>query len=151
MKKIFFVSLVIILLGITLVSAVNYDQALSNRLKGKLLLAVEDKGRIWYVNPTDLKKYEVTFANALSLFKKLSLGITNKDLNQISETKSTILGNKLKGKLLLAVEDKGRIWYIDSNGLKHEATWNNLMDLFKKLSIGIANTDLNKIEEGIAE
>jgi len=120
-------------------------QLAPTRLKGQLLLAVEDKGRIWYVNPDDSKRYEVTFANALPLFEKLSLGISNKDLNQISETKSTTLGNRLKGKLLLQVEDRGRIWYIDLKGMKHEVTWDNLMDLFTKLSLGITNKDLNKI------
>ncbi|MDD3284488.1 MAG: fibronectin type III domain-containing protein [Patescibacteria group bacterium] len=127
---------------------INPDKELSNKLKGKLLLGVEDKGRIWYVNPSNQQKYEVTFTNALLIFQKLSLGITNKDLNQISNTKSTTLGNKLKGKLLLQVEDKGRIWYIDSNGIKHEVTWVNLMDLFTSLSLGITNDNLDKIEDG---
>ena len=122
-----------------------YDKKLATKLMGKLLLQVEDKGRIWYVNPGDSKRYEVTFANALPLFEKLSLGISNKDLNQISENKYTTLGNRLKGKLLLQVEDKGRIWYIDLKGMKHEVTWDNLMDLFTKLSLGITNKDLNKI------
>jgi len=135
------------LVVVTFVSAASYDKNLSNRLKGRLLLQVEDKGRIWYVNPDDSKRYEVTFANALPLFEKLSLGISNKDLDQISEVKSTTLGNRLKGRLLLQVEDKGRIWYIDSNGMKHEVTWGNLMNLFRRLSLGITNRDLEKIEE----
>jgi hypothetical protein len=29
--------------------------------------------------------------------------------------------------------------------MKHEVTWDNLMDLFTKLSLGITNKDLNKI------
>ncbi len=149
MKKVFFVSLVIILLGVTFVSATNYDKNLSNRLKGRLLLATEDKGRIWYVSPTDLKRYEITFGNALPLFEKLALGISNKDLEAISEVKSTVTGNRLKGKLLLAVEDKGRIWYIDQNGIKHEVTWGNLMSLFRRLALGITNGNLEKIEKNL--
>ena len=128
-----------------------YDKKLATKLMGKLLLQVEDKGRIWYVNPGDSKRYEVTFANALPLFEKLSLGISNKDLNQISENKYTTLGNRLKGKLLLQVEDKGRIWYRDLKGMKHEVTWDNLMDLFTKLSLGITNANLDKIQEGFLE
>ncbi len=128
-------------------SKTKSDEALSNRLRGKLLLDVENKGRIFYVNPKDLQKYEVTFANALPLFQKLSLGISNQNLNKISTDKSTALGKQLVGKLLLQVEDRGRIWYIDTNGLKHEVTWANLMDLFKKLSLGVNTENLNKIEE----
>lgn len=130
---------------------INADKTLSNKLKGKLLLDVEDKGRIWYINPSDAQKYEITFGNAMSLFKRFSLGISNKNLNEISEIKSTVLGNKLKGKLLLQVEDRGRIWYIDQNSLKHEVTWTNLMDLFRRLSLGINKANLDKIQYGTIE
>lgn len=129
---------------------IGVDKKLSEKLKGKLLLDVENKGKIFYINPKDLKKYEVTFANALPLFQKLSLGISNQNLDQISTSKSTTLGKQLAGKLLLQVEDKGRIWYIDSNGKKHEVTWANLMNLFKSLSLGINTENLNKIEENTA-
>ena len=109
------------------------DENLSNRLKGKLLLQVEDRGRIWYVNPDDAQKFEVTFVNALPLFQKMALGITNANLNKIplnTDKPATATGNKLKGKLLLQVEDKGRIWYVDFNGRKWEVTWANLMSFF---------------------
>lgn len=129
----------------------NIDTTLSNRLKGKLLLQVEQGGRIWYVNPGDTKRYEVTFANALPLFQKFALGITNANLNKIplnTETKTTTLGNQQRGKLLLQVEDRGRIWYVDFNGRRWEVTWANLMKLFESLALGITNADLNKIQEG---
>ena len=134
--------------------AVNIDTKLSNRLKGKLLLQVEDRGRIWYVNPDDSQKFEVTFANALPLFQKFALGITNKDLSGIplnSEARTSLIGNRLKGKLLLQVQDKGRIWYVDFNGKRWEVTWANLMNLFQKLALGITNADLNKISVGSLE
>jgi hypothetical protein len=44
------------------------------------------------------------------------------------------------------VENRGRIWYVDFNGRRQEVTWANLMELFKKLSLGITNADLDKIE-----
>ena len=122
-----------------------------NRLKGKLFLQVEDRGRIWYVNPDDAQKSEVTFANALPLFQKFALGITNKDLSGIplnSEARTSLIGNRLKGKLLLQVEDRGRIWYVDFNGKRWEVTWANLMSLFQKLALGITNADLEKIASG---
>ena len=128
---------------------VNPNRGLSNRLKGKLLLSVEDRGRVFYVNPGDAKKYEVTFANALYLFQRLSLGITNADLEKIPLENgdwTSTTGNRLKGKLLLQVEDRGRIWYVDMNGKRHEVTWENLMSLFTRLSLGITNNDLDQIE-----
>lgn len=166
------------------------DQSLSKRLSGKLLLQVEDKGRIWYVSTKDNHRYEVTFANALPLFQKQALGISNANLYKIpihinSVTKEqdmdkdgfsdfsevqagynpeiasnllqrgndklkldSSLANSLKGRFLLQVENKGRIWYVDANGYRWEVTWNNLMSLFRQLALGINNTDLNKIASG---
>jgi hypothetical protein len=57
--------------------------SLIERVKGRLLLQVEQGGRIWYVSPDDGKRYEVTFGNAMSLFRKLALGISDADLNQL--------------------------------------------------------------------
>ena len=125
------------------------NRNLSNRVKGELLLAVEDRGRVFYVNPGDAKKYEVTFGNALHLFERLAIGITNNDLNKISLSTNNVVNNFGKqhlGKLFLQVEDKGRIWYVDMNGKRHEVTWDNLMDLFTSLSLGINNNDLDQIE-----
>lgn len=50
---------------------------------GKLLLQVEDRGRIWYVAPSNAYRYEVTFQNALSLFQQLAVGISSADLAKI--------------------------------------------------------------------
>ncbi|NMC51522.1 serine protease [Candidatus Kuenenbacteria bacterium] len=122
----------------------------ASRLKGRLLLQVEDKGRIWYVD-FEGKRYEITFANAMPLFQKLSLGISNSDLDKIptnDDNWHSTIGDRLKGRLLLQVEDKGRIWYVDFAGKRWEATWSNLMDLFESLSLGITNNDLNKIVGG---
>ena len=166
------------------------DNKFASRLKGKLLLQVEDRGRIWYVNPNNAKRHEVTFANALNLFQRLALGISNTDLYKIlthpesvsrdvdtdgdgfldrSEVEAgynpeiasnpkhrgndkikynTSLANRLKGKLLLQVENKGRIWYVDFEGKRWEVTWKNLMDLFRKLALGITNNDLSQIDIG---
>ena len=164
-------------------SSVLAANSITSRLKGKLLLQVQDKGRIWYVDPVGLQKHEVTFANALSLFQKLALGITNADLIKIPADLDSLnpnldsdndgypdkeelqngyspyipgsnkgrfktdnnLATKLKGRLLLQVQDKGRIWYIDQNGKRWEVTWGNLMSLFRKLALGITDKDLNEV------
>ena len=59
--------------------------------------------------------------------------------------------NRLKGKLLLQVQQGGAIWFVDKDGYHHSVTWNNLMDLFRKLALGITNADLNKVEVGSLE
>lgn len=132
---------------------VTPDMKLAKRLSGRLLLQVEQGGAIWYVDTKEYKRYNVTFANALYVFQKLSLGITNANLAKIpvSGTKdvgNVALRNKLKGKLLLAVEDHGAIWYVDKDGYRHSVTWANLMDLFRKLALGITDANLAKIPAG---
>ena len=133
-------------------SVAKIDKILSKRLNGKLLLQVEQGGAIWYVDTKEYKKYSVTWANALPLFRKLSLGITDVDLAKIpvvnsGQTGNTSIRNRLKGKLLLQVQQGGAIWYVDHSGYRHSVTWENLMDLFKKLALGITNENLNKIPE----
>ncbi len=181
----------VIILGLALLLSTSSSALAANemteRLKGRLLLQVEDRGRIWYVDPVGEQKHEVTFVNALHLFETLSLGISNADLYKIpmhidsasnevdtdgdgfsdkSEVAAgynpeiasdpnnrgndrinhdTNLADRLKGKLLLQVEDRGRIWYVDIDGKRHEVTWKNLMDLFRRLSLGITNSDLGEI------
>lgn len=55
---------------------------LADRLKGKILLAVEDKGKTYYVHE-DGFRYRITSATAKRIFEKLALGITDLDLLKI--------------------------------------------------------------------
>ncbi len=61
-----------------------YDQALINRLKGKILLQVEEKGQAWYIHPVNGHRYYMKDGpSAYEIMRFLSLGITNDNLNQI--------------------------------------------------------------------
>jgi hypothetical protein len=85
MKKYFLNLIIGFLMGVFFVlPIIVYSAAnLAQRVKGKLLLQVEQAGRVWYVNPDDGKRYEVTFGNAMDLFRKFATGITDKDLETI--------------------------------------------------------------------
>jgi hypothetical protein len=64
------------------------DQALANKLKGRILIQVESKGEAWYLNPADGRRYYLADgATAFEIMRFLSLGITNENLDQISEGK----------------------------------------------------------------
>ena len=53
--------------------------------KGKFFLQVQNRGELWYVNPADGKRYFLnSSADALSLIKKLGLGISNQNLAKIA-------------------------------------------------------------------
>ena len=132
---------------------VKHNNALARRVKGRMLLRVEKKGEIWYVNPRDEKKYQVTFANALYLFQNLALGITDADLDKIPIAGSNSNGDqalrqRLKGYLLLQVQQHGAIWYVDINGYRYNITWKNLLGVFRQLALGITDADLSQINYG---
>jgi len=61
------------------------DTRLLNRLKGRILIQVEQKGAAWYLNPQDSKRYFLgTADDAYSVMRNLGIGITNKDLEKIT-------------------------------------------------------------------
>lgn len=180
MKKIllFFSTLALVFSFALTASAAN---SITNRLKGRLLLQVQQGGAIWYVNPSDSQKYSVTFANALNLFQNFALGITDNDLVKIPVNLESIrpnldtdndgyidvvelvngydpykpgdykymrddkLANRLKGRLLLQVQQGGAIWYVDYTGTRYSVRWDNLMDLFTRLALGITDKDLGEV------
>ena len=53
--------------------------------KGKIFLQVEGDGEAWYLNPVDLKRYYLGRpADAFLIMRKLSLGITDENIDKIS-------------------------------------------------------------------
>lgn len=78
MKKIIVILALIALLPSLALSA----PSLGARLQGKILLATQDRGKTFYVH-SDGKRYQITKDTALEIFRKLALGITDKDLAQI--------------------------------------------------------------------
>jgi len=87
MKK---VILVLGLLAIAVFPAIALSApSLSARLKGKILLAVEDKGKTYFVHD-DGNRYLITRDTAQKIFEKLAIGISNKDLAQVPEKKFDI-------------------------------------------------------------
>ncbi len=125
------------------------DTKVATALQSKLLLAVEDKGTVWYVAPNQTVRYEVSTNNSLNLFRNVSLGITNKNLNQIpvvgTSNPVTPLSQRLVGRFLLQVESRGETWFVDQAGYKHRVTSENILDVTTKAVVGINNKTLQKI------
>lgn len=60
------------------------SNSLATKLKGKILLEVQEKGEAWYINPVDLKRYFLgSPADAFILMRNLGTGISNSDLELI--------------------------------------------------------------------
>ncbi len=61
------------------------DTRLVARLKGRLLLQIESRGEVWYLNPVDNKRYFLADGRAAyNLMRWAGLGATNATLNTIS-------------------------------------------------------------------
>lgn len=124
------------------------DSELSNRLKGKILLQVENHGEAYYVNPKDSQMYYMADGNeAYRIMHYLGVGITNSDLDKIKNDKN--FAKKHSGKIFLQVEAHGEAYYIDFDGNAHylkdgSAAYNIMRDL----GLGITNNDLDKIPVG---
>jgi hypothetical protein len=80
MKKVVigFITCLVFSIPILTLSAPN----LAERLKGRILLAVEDRGKTYFVYE-DGNRYLITKQTAQKVFEKLALGITNEDLEKI--------------------------------------------------------------------
>src|SRR6056297_3546818 len=82
-KKNIFLVVLFLLLSCLLIDSVNADD-LMNKLKGKILLQVEQNGEAYYVNPINKTIHSLGRpADAFSVMREQGVGITNSDLNKI--------------------------------------------------------------------
>lgn len=124
----------------------NIDNKLASKLKGRILLQVENHGEAWYVNPKNSKKYYMANGNeAHRIMRYLGVGITNKDLDKVIADKNT--GKKHSGKIFLQIEAHGEAYYIDIDGKAHYLKDGNAAyKIMRDLGLGIKNNDLRKID-----
>lgn len=119
--------------------------AASNNLRGRILIQVEDKGKAWYVNPKDNKRYYMADGNeAFQIMKNLGVGMSNKDIEKMKTDVN--YRKKFIGKILLQVESHGEAYYISFNGrYNYLKDGDSAYEIMKKLGLGITNKDLTKI------
>lgn len=144
-----------------------YDKALAQRLHGKILLQVEERGEAYYIRSKDYIRYYMKNGEvAYNMMRYFSLGIMNADLDMIpavSDTnemkaassicKSNQLANRLRGEILLQVQSHGEAWYVDPEKCRRIYMKNGeaAYQIMRFLGLGILNTDLKKIPTGVTE
>ena len=152
------------LVNMQLKNQVDLNNDLADRLRGRILLQVQDHGEAWYVRRSDLKKYYMKDGDAAyEMMRYFGKGITNDDLDKIPKVadseamnKSTSickynsLANRLKGEILLQVNQHGEAYYVDP--VKCRAIYMQdgeaAYQIMRYLGLGILNSDLNKIQTG---
>lgn len=123
------------------------DSQLVNKLKGRILLQVEDHGEAWYLDPITLKRYYMRDGpTAYEMLRAFGLGITNADLEKVQAGNQTLI-NKLRGRIVLQVETHGEAYYIHpvDGSVHYLRDGAAAYSVMRNLSLGITNTDLRKI------
>jgi ribosomal protein L30/L7E len=119
---------------------------ISERLSGKIVLQVEEKGEAYYINPVDLKGYYLGRpSDAFSIMRSLGLGATNYDIDRFLSARAR---TNLSGRILLQVEDKGQAYYVNPSDLKlhYLGRPEDAFAVMRNLGLGIKNSDLDQIE-----
>ncbi len=132
--------------------------SLGARLAGRILLQVQQHGEAWYVDPTDLRRtYMKDGAAAYTLMRGAGLGITDADLVRIptADTVETMksteptcasnaLANRLRGRILLQVQQHGEAWYVDPTKCRaiYMKDGPAAYQLMRGLGLGITDADL---------
>lgn len=122
------------------------DNQLAHRLKGRILLQVEERGEAWYVHPnTGLKYYLSSPAKALDAMRELGLGATSEFISSRIYYPAHVWG-----RILIDVEDLGKAYYIDpvDKQAYYLGSPEQAYQIMRERSLGISNENIRKIEIG---
>lgn len=131
--------------------------SISERLSGRILLQVEQNGEAWYIYPSDLRRYYLGRPyDAWNAMRSLGLGITNADLERIPTNNDSWDGpadliERLKGYILLQVEENGEGWYINPvNGKRYYlGRPDDAFQIMQDLGLGATTSDIFTISPNI--
>ena len=132
-------------LSLGLMAVFSFPSQAASSLDGRILLQVEDKGQAWYVNPLNSRRYYLGRPDdAFNLMRSLGLGVSNTDL---AVFRFGSVPNRLLGRILLQVEDKGQAWYVNpvNQELYYLGRPQDAFDLMRSQALGITNLDLARI------
>ena len=147
-------STIAFILAITAFLPAVAANAASHDLSGKFVFQKENTNDIWYISTDNKEKYYLTGPqDAFNLMRYQGHGISNSDLNMIpmpgEKHTNNHLGDSLKGKILLQVEDKGQAWYVHTDtGERHSlGRPQQAFDLFRSISIESNSDELNMYKQ----
>ncbi len=124
------------------------DSRLVNKLKGSILLQVENYGELWYLSPVDNLKYYAGSPLAIfNIMRLFGLGVSNDNFALFERNG---VPDRLAGRILLRVEDNGEAYYVNpiTMELHYLSRPHEAFEIFKELSLGISNINIRKIEVG---
>jgi uncharacterized protein YkwD/uncharacterized protein YgiM (DUF1202 family) len=128
---------------------VDTNKVLRDRLKGHILLQVENNGEAWYVHPDDGKRFYMKDGDtAYEMMRSFGLGASTVDIEALLNGDKA-LASRLSGKIVLAVQLHGEAYYINPSDLSVNYLQNGkeAYRVMRELSLGITNKDLEQISK----
>lgn len=131
------------------------NDSMYNKLKGKIILKVEDSGKAYYISPIRKEMYYLGRPNdAFLVMRGQGIGITNNNLNKIlvnKEKANSKIDTKFTkahlGKIFIQTEAKGEAWYVNPSDFSRHYLGrpNDAFSIMRKLGLGISNADFDKL------
>jgi len=133
--------------GIKLEETLDMPTDLFNRVKGRILLQVEQHGEAWYVDPeTRAGYYMKDGETAYEMMRSFGLGVSEVDYAQMISGNSGMI-NRLRGRIILRVEEHGEAYYIhpETGALHYLRDGNEAYRIMRELSLGVTDSDLKRV------
>ena len=129
-----------------LVTKVNTK--LINRLLGRILLQVEEKGQAWYLEPISKQKHFMGHpTDAFVMMRRFGLGISEANFSKFEKSG---VPTRFSGRIFLRVEAHGEAYYINPVDMKLHYLGRpaDAFNIMKNLALGISNANIRQIPVG---
>lgn len=139
--------LALALLAAFILPASSQAGTLADRLRGHVLLQVQQHGEAWYVAPSDgTRTYMKDGAAAFSVMRSHGLGITDTDLSALQAGNASLKA-RLLGRILLQVQQHGEAWYVcpRDGAVTYMKDGGAAFGILRACGLGITDADLGMI------
>lgn len=136
-----------VFLSVTLIPAASRAGALADRLRGYVLLQVQQHGEAWYVSPdAGTRTYMKDGTAAFSIMRSFGLGISDKDLAALLGG-DTAMKARLLGRILLQVQQHGEAYYVcpRDGAITYMKDGAAAFGILRACGLGITDADLAQI------
>ena len=132
------------------------EDAVIDRVRGRIVLNVEGAGEAWYISPLDDLRYSLGRPEeAYTLMRRFGLGISDENLALIPRagmagSGDMALRQRLAGRILLQVQSHGEAWYVEPVTLRryYLGRPQDAFDVMRGTGLGVTREDLAHISAG---
>ncbi len=121
------------------------NSKLFTKIKGKIIIKVEDMGKAYYVNPSsETMHYLGKPDDAFNVMREQGIGISEKDFNSFDN----YAPRRLSGSILLRVEANGEAYYVNplDSKMHYLGRPNDAFQVMRNLGLGISNSDFDSMQ-----